>query len=163
MNRNARVLSAAVALCGLCLVSGCVTNELVENRTVNEQRIKGWERSDRNPDVLEFVRFTKAQQAKAVGEDAPLAVRMSVSEATWNAHPIWYTISHLIDYGVLPIAGGLASYKGYQAMTGGGGNSSSTTVYADHGGQVNYNTGNGRPNQAGPATTTTTSTSSTGL
>ena len=151
------VTLVAVAVLG----SGCLLTDMVENRTRNELQQQGWQVSPRNPDVYEFVKFTPAEQLKA--GVAPANVRYAITQAAGDLHPWLYGGAKVVDYGVLPIAGGLLTYQGYKTMSGGnsGDRTKTTTITANNGGQVNINNGPGTANQAGPSTTSTSST--TGL
>lgn len=150
-------LSLVIGLAFCALASGCAV-PAVENMARNKLRAQGWEVSPRNADVMEFVKFTPAEQLKA--GVTPITSRLAITEAANDLFPWLYKFAKLYDYGVLPVGAGLATYGGYKAMSGGGsGNSSSVTINASNGGQVNINHGPGSANQSGPSTTSTSTTS----
>ena len=138
--------------------------EMVENATVNELRLQGWERDVRNADILTFTKITDADMEKA-GIVPPAITKLSVQEATQNAHPLKYFIAKLGDYVGIPALAAGGTYAVGKRLAGSGNTDSSTTVYNNGPGDVlvnsgNGNTGNGNGANHKPTTTTTTSTSS---
>jgi hypothetical protein len=135
---------------------------MVERKTSTEYVQRGFTRSDRNPDMLIEDLPTPAEQAR-VGIKINKPLTLSINDAAWTSHPIQMFLASAYDYVVLPVAGtGAAAWGGSKLMNGGGNTkNTTTTISADHGGQVNVNHGPGTANQAGPSTTSTSST--TGL
>lgn len=141
--------------------------EMVENSTVTELRAKGWERSERNPDMLNFVKISAAEMEKA-GITPPAITKMTVQEATAQLHSVKYFLAKAMDYVVVPVVGAGATYGVGKALTSGKGNTETTTINA--GGDVNTggngngsnNGGNGSGGGSGHITKPTTQTTTTG-
>ena len=138
-------------------LSGCAV-PMVERKTAREYELRGFERSDRNPEMLIQELPTDAVMAKVGIVVKP--VKLSINDAAWTSHGVQMFFATVWDYVVLPVAGtGAAVWGGSKLMSAGGGDrTKSTTISANNGGQVNINNGTGSANQAGPAVTTTSTT-----
>jgi hypothetical protein len=164
MKKQMQIAVMVAVMVGAALVSGCATG-MTERRTALEWQRRGYTINERNPDMLQLditpeKRLALAKQGVTI--DDPL--KTSKNEAAWISHPIQMALDWAWDYVVLPVAGtGAAVYGGSKLMSaGGGGNSQSTNYTANNGGQINVNHGPGQANQAGPSTTSTSSTTGAG-
>ncbi|MCX6996512.1 MAG: hypothetical protein NTV49_05380 [Kiritimatiellaeota bacterium] len=157
---NRGILLAALLGVG-AMGMGCAS-PMVERRTAREYEARGFERSDRNPDMLIQAMPPQGALDKA-GLGAAKPVKLSIKNAAWSSHPILYFASLAWDYVVLPVGGtALAVVSAQQLMGSQGDESHTTTITTGNNSPVIVHSGDGAPRISNPNNPTTISTTTGG-